>query len=327
VIAVAHGRGGGRGGGRNLLLNGHTDTVGITDMVNPHQPVVDGARLYGRGAYDMKASLAAMLMAAKAAQERNLRGDVIVTAVIDEEVASLGTAALVADLARWQPAAAIVVEPTELQLVVAHKGFVWLAIETVGKAAHGSRPHLGIDAIAKMGKVLVELERLDLALRAQPSHPYLHSGSLHASLIGGGQELSSYPAHCTLHVERRTIPGETPALVAAQLRAILDGLAQIDPAFQARLRTTLAREPFAVAEEAEIVQLVRAQATPVLGQPPPLTGVTFWTDAALLAAAGVPTVLFGPHGAGAHAAVEWVDLTSVEQLTQILIDTAATFCA
>ena len=319
VVGIARGT----GGGRSLLFNAHMDTVGVAGMAQPHTPVVDGKRLYGRGAYDMKGGLAAALVAAAQAKQQNLRGDVIVTAVCDEEYASIGTEALVK---RWHADAAIVTEPTELQICVAHKGFVWLQIETSGVAAHGSRPDLGVDAIAKMGHVLVGLEKLDRDLRAQPTHKLLKSGSLHASLIRGGQELSSYPERCLVDVERRTIPGETPALVQAQIQTILDGIAAVDPAFKAAVKTTFARESFGIAEDELIFQLVNRFASQSLGQAPNVIGMPFWMDTAILSAAGIPCVAFGPSGTGAHAVVEWVDLESVAQCTEILLETALEFC-
>ena len=200
VVAIARGT----GGGRSLMLNAHMDTVGLAGMTDPLVAKAEDGRLYGRGAYDMKGSLAACMLAAAAVKRRGLRGDVIVTAVSDEEVASVGTEAIAASL---RADAAIVTEPTELEVAVAHRGFVHLEIETIGRAAHGSRPHLGIDAIAKMGRVLTGIDELDRRLRANPTHPYVGSGSLHASLVEGGQEYSSYPARCVLQAERRTIPG------------------------------------------------------------------------------------------------------------------------
>src|SRR5437588_9813275 len=194
----------------------------------------------------MKGGLAAIMAAAAVARSRNLRGDVIITAVVDEEYASIGTSSIVK---RWHPDAAIVTEPTELNICVAHKGFIWLKVETAGIAAHGSRPDLGIDAIVKMGKVLVGLEELDSSLRSSPTHQLLHSGSLHASLIGGGQELSSYPQQCILSVERRTIPGETQEQVESQILSIFDQAAATDPDFKASLRTTLVRDAFEVSED------------------------------------------------------------------------------
>jgi acetylornithine deacetylase len=292
-------------------------------MERPHEPVVEGERLYGRGAYDMKAGLAAIMLAGAWAAEQPLRGDVIVTAVADEENASFGTAGI---LKRWTADAAIVTEPTELKICVAHKGFVWLEAATIGKAAHGSRPNEGVDAIAKMGRVLVELEELDRRLRARPTHRLLKSGSVHASLITGGQERSSYPERCLLDIERRTIPGETGESVEAEVRAILDALAASDPRFRAELRVTLVREPFEVAEDAEIVKVLRRAAAGALGTEPEIVGETPWMDAALISAAGIPTVVFGPGGAGAHAVVEWSDLRQVGQCVEVLCRVVGEFC-
>ncbi|MDQ3670805.1 MAG: ArgE/DapE family deacylase [Actinomycetota bacterium] len=319
AVAVARGT----GGGRSLLLNGHLDTVGVSGMERPFEPYVADGRLYGRGAYDMKASLAAMMVTVARARELGLRGDLIVSAVADEEVASIGSEAVAR---AWHPDAVIVTEPTELAVAVAHRGFVWLDIETTGRAAHGSRPELGIDAIAKMGHVLVGLEELDRTLRATPTHRLLGSGSLHASLIEGGRELSTYPDRCLLQVERRTIPGETPDSVAAEVRAVVAHAAARDPELRVDVRVTFVREPFEVAEEEAIVQAITTAARTALASEPEPIGVPFWTDAGVFAAAGLPTVLFGPAGEGAHAAVEWVDLESVERLADALLAVAEDFC-
>ena len=164
VVAAARGS----GGGRSLMLNAHMDTVGVAGMTDPFAPRIEGGRLYGRGAQDMKGSLAACMLAAADAKRRRLRGDVIVTAVADEEFASIGTEAVASTIAAD---AAIVTEPTDLRVAVAHRGFVHLEVEVTGRAAHGSRPDVGIDAIAKMGRVLVGIEELDRSLRAQPGAP------------------------------------------------------------------------------------------------------------------------------------------------------------
>jgi acetylornithine deacetylase len=320
VVAVARGT----GGGRSLMLNAHMDTVGVAGMTTPFEPRLADGRLYGRGSYDMKGSLAACMLAAGEAKRHGLRGDVILTAVADEELASIGTEAVAASI---RADAAIVTEPTELQLAVAHRGFVHLEVEVQGRAAHGSRPHLGIDAITKMGRVLVGIEELDRRLRANPTHPYVGSGSVHASLIEGGQEFSSYPARCLLQAERRTIPGETAALAEHELGEIVASAGEGDSDFSATLRAPISREPFEVAEDAEIVQTVRRHAAAVLGAEPELVGVSFWADSALLAAAGIPTVLFGPLGEGAHAEVEWVDVASLERCVEIYVGVAAELCA
>lgn len=313
----------GTGGGRTLLFNGHMDTVGVAGMPDAHQPRIENGRLYGRGAYDMKGGLAACMLAVAAARKERLRGDVIFSAVIDEEYASLGTL----DLAkRFHADAAIVAEFTELQVILAHRGFVWLEVETIGRAAHGSRPDLGVDAIVKMGKVLVEMEELDRRLRANPTHPLLGSGSLHASLIQGGQELSTYPDRCLLSVERRTLPGETPESVEAEFLGIVRDLQRSDPAFRAVVRRGIDRAPLETREDADIVEALQAASASVLNRSLQISGVQFWTDAAILSAAGIPSVLFGPSGSGAHAVEEWVDLSSVKTCAEIYLAAAKNFC-
>ena len=320
VIAAARGT----GSGSSLMLNAHMDTVGVAGMTDPFVPRIEGGRLYGRGAYDMKGSLAACMLATVEAAGRRLAGDVILTAVADEEFASVGTSAVAASV---QADAAVATEPTEMRVAVAHRGFVHVEIETRGRAAHGSRPELGIDAIAKMGRVLVGIERLDETLRANPTHAYLGSGSLHASLIEGGQEYSSYPARCTAQAERRTIPGETVAGVEQEFRTMIEQAAEGDPDFAADVRVLASREPFEVDEGEPIVQLVFRHAATVLGHEPEIVGVPFWADSALLAAAGIPTVVFGPGGEGAHAQVEWVEVADLERCVEIYLAIAGELCA
>jgi acetylornithine deacetylase len=320
VVAVARGS----RDGRSLLLNAHMDTVGVAGMSEPFAAHVDGGRLYGRGAQDMKGSLAASMLATAESARRRLSGDVVLTAVSDEEVASVGTESIAASV---QADAAIVTEPTEMRIAVAHRGFVHLEVEVRGRAAHGSRPDLGIDAIAKTGRVLVGIEELDRRLRAGPGHPLLGTGSVHASLIEGGQEFSSYPARCLLQGERRTIPGESRDLAERELREIVERAGEGDPDFEASVRAPISREPFEIAEDAEIVEVVRRHATSVLGGLPETVGVPFWADSALLAEAGIPTVVFGPIGAGLHTEVEWVDVASLERCVEIYAAVAAEFCA
>ncbi|HEY3765285.1 MAG TPA: M20/M25/M40 family metallo-hydrolase, partial [Gaiellales bacterium] len=254
-----------------------------------------------------------MLAGARAAGA-GLAGDVIVTCVCDEEYASIGSEAIAASV--WADAA-IVTEPTALEVCIAHKGFLWLEVETAGVAAHGSRPDLGVDAIARMGGVLTGLERLAAELAAGPTHPLLGPGSVHASLIDGGRELSSYPDRCRLGLERRTIPGESRAQVERELRAI---------AGDATVRTTFERAPFEVDPGAAIVVAVTRHAGAALRHDPAVVGSTAWMDAALFAAAGIPTVVFGPSGAGAHATEEWVDLASVTTCADVLCAVARDFC-
>jgi acetylornithine deacetylase len=327
VIVRVRGSGGERapdsGGGRTLLLCGHLDTVGVEGMAAPHAPRVDGDRLHGRGAFDMKGGLAAALIACREAAALGLAGDVVVAAVADEEHASLGVQEALEGT--WADGA-IVTEPTQMELVVAHKGFLWGEIEVSGRAAHGSRPDLGLDAIVKTGPILTALGRLDERL-TERGHPLVGRGSLHASLIAGGAELSSYPASCVLGLERRTLPGETAAAVQAELEALLDGCRAADADLAATQRTLLVRAPFEVAPSAPIVAAVGAAAAEVCGAEPPLSGAAYWTDAAFIAAAGIPTVLFGPRGEGAHAVEEWVSIADLEAVARVLVATARSWCA
>ena len=228
------------------------------------------------------------------------------TAVADEEYASIGTLAVLRD---YRAGAAILTEPTGLAVTVAHGGFVWLDIEVAGVAAHGSRPDLGVDAIAKMGHALVGVEALDRRLRVSAGHPLLGTGSIHASLIEGGTELSTYPDRCLVRIERRTVPGEGPDLVARQIEELIDGIAAHDDAFRATATCGLVRDPFEVSLEEPIADLVRRAASGIVGSERPVTGANWWADSALLSSAGIPTVIFGPDGQGAHAESEWVDLT------------------
>lgn len=313
----------GTGGGRTLLLCGHLDTVGVAGMTAPHAPRVDGDRLHGRGAYDMKAGLAAALLACREAAGRGLAGDVVVAAVADEEHASLGVQEALRAVAAD---AAVVTEPTELAVAIAHKGFAWSEIRVAGRAAHGSRPHLGVDAIVRAGPVLSALGELDLSLAAR-EHPLLGRASVHASTIRGGAEMSSYPGACVLGLERRTLPGEDAAAVEAELDALLDRCRAADPALVAERETLLVREPFEVAGGEAIVEVVRDAAAAVGVEAPAVGGVSYWADAAFIAAAGIPTVLFGPGGEGAHAVEEWVDLAEAAIVARTLVAAAERICA
>ncbi len=308
VVAVARGS----GGGRTLMLNAHMDTVGLAGMDEPLSGRIEGGRVYGRGAFDMKGSLAACMLAGARALGLGLRGDVVVAAVSDEEAGSLGTEAVARSC---RADAAIVTESTDERLALAHKGFAGFAIEVAGRAAHGSRPDLGVDAIANMGPVLVRLAALDQRLRDEAGHALLGPGSVHASLVSGGQEYSSYPASCRLVAERRTIPGETDDDVRAEIESLLGG---VDGSWE----VLMTRPPFETAPDGEIAGLVARHAGG-----PDVVGVPYWADSALLHEAGIPTVLFGPCGDGAHAAVEWVDVASLERCLDVYTAVAAEFCA
>jgi acetylornithine deacetylase len=318
----------GDGPGRTLMLNGHTDTVGVAGMDEPFSGRIEGNRLYGRGSADMKGADAGLIVLLEAvARAGDFPGRLVATFVTDEEHSSIGTQAICRAIERWRPDAAVIVEGSDLEVVVAHKGFAWATIETHGFAAHGSRFELGRDAIFLMGRVVSRLEELNRELLRRAPHPLVGPPSLHASLISGGQELSSYPESCRLELERRTIPGDTEEQVRQELRAILDELAGMDDEFAASLEMGVFREPFEIATDAEIVGVLRQAIREARGREPHVLGAAGWMDSALLARVGVPTVIFGPSGSGAHGLVEWVDLDSVEAYVQILARVSYDFCA
>lgn len=315
----------GSGAGPSLMLNGHFDTVAVGDMEHPFCGEYREGRIYGRGAYDMKGSVAACMsvMQALAKRKVELKGDVLLSAVADEEFESLGTSRVV----RSHPVdACIVTEPTALKVCLAHKGFAWIEVTTLGEAAHGSRFQEGIDANMRMGRFLSRLEKLGERLLASTPHELVGPPSLHASVIRGGTGWSTYSDRCTLQIERRTVPGETSEQVTAEFQSILDELKQEDPSYQASIRTVLWRDPFEVNPEERIVKAVERAAGKVLNEVPERVGETPWMDSALFASAGIPTVVIGPSGAGAHADVEWVDFESLCRLSEILLAAVLDFC-
>ena len=310
-----------------LMLVAHIDTVGAGDMPDPFTPRIRDRKMYGRGALDIKSGVAAMCAAAAAIAEDGARlaRPFTIAAVVDEECNSIGTQAL---LRRGHAAeAAIVLESTDLQLVVAHKGYAWFEIVTHGRAAHGSLPREGRDAIRMMGRALAALDEMEEKLAARPPHRRLGNASLHASLISGGQELSSYPAECRLQLERRMLPGETEATVEAELRGMLPQLEKRDAQFAATLCAGLGSRPaYEIAEDSPLVKRASAAIHRACGACE-LSSMAAWTDTALLAAAGIPGVVFGPTGRGLHGADEYVEIDSVGKCAAALHEIIPEFCA
>lgn len=309
----------GEGSGLTLVFCAHLDTVGTSGMtIPPFGPRLEDGRIYGRGSYDMKGSAAAVMSAAAALAGSGLRGRVLVALVADEEYASLGASDFVQ---RHQADACILTEPSEGKLILGHKGFVWAELLTTGKAAHGSRWDLGVSAIGKMGRIIAALEQFDREVLRKRVHPLVGPASMHSALIQGGTGLSTYAPECRLKVERRTLPGETPEQVVQELEDVVRQAGE-----EAEVRCFFDRSPLLCDREAPVARCLRDAVNAVTGRQPEEAGVAYWMDAAIFAAAGIPTVNYGPSGAGAHEAVEWVDLDSVVICAQILAEAARRFC-
>ena len=299
----------GRSGGESLILNGHIDTVGVEGMETPFALRQEGDRLYGRGVYDMKGGVAVMLALAEHLSGQPPAGDVWLTFSADEEDRSLGTEQLVRE---WlpsispAPAAAIFLEPTEGDIGVGHKGFTWFEIEVLGRAAHGSRPEEGIDAIIPLGQALAELGRIRSEFAQRPPDSLLGRPSLHGGMVQGGSALSVVPAHSVLRWERRTLPDEAPQAVAGELARVARAVEALPGGHRVRANTLFTRPAYKTPPNAAIIG--RLQEASPASRP---TGISFWADSALVGLAGIPSVLFGPAGHGAHAVDEWVSLRSL----------------
>lgn len=316
----------GKGGGRSLMLNGHLDTVGTERMeIPPFLPKYENGRVFGRGSIDMKAGLAGILISVETIlrEKIELKGDLILAFVVDEEYESKGTELLVKS---FKADSAIVCEPTNLKIGIAHKGFVWLKVKVFGKSAHGSKPEEGIDAIVKAGRFLWEIEKFSKNVLSLKSHNLLGSPSIHASFIKGGKELSTYPDYCEIDLERRTIPGETLDIVKEEIREILNSISKNDKDFRGTFEIFFFRSPLVISEKEEIVRSLFSSYEDVTGKNPEFTGLSFWTDGAILYENGIPSVIFGPSGSGLHSSIEYVDFDSVIVFSEVLIQTIMKFC-
>lgn len=315
----------GGNGGKSLMLNAHMDTVGVTDMNEPFSARIEDNKLYGRGAYDMKASISAMLGVAKAIKENKIKlnGDLILSFVADEEYGSIGAQDLVK---KYKTDACIVTEPTDLRICLGHRGFGVYEITTKGKIAHGGLHKEGIDANMKMGAVLHELGKLSALLNAQKEHPLFGQASLHVPQIQGGQSLFIYSGQCTIQVERRTLPGEKEHEVFQHLQQIIDNLSAVDKNFKATLHQVMWRNPHEILPTSPIVQSLITGSEKILHTKSEFIGHTWWEDSGLFGEAGVETVIIGPGGGGIHQDIEWVDLQSTNDLASILLCTSIHFC-
>ena len=300
-----------------LILNGHIDVVGTEGMTHaPFGAERANGSMFGRGSTDMKSGVAAMCVAAARAAARGaLTSEIVIAAVCDEEFESLGTRALLDSGVTGT--GAVITEPTRLAICPAHKGFAWIRVDIEGRAAHGSRHDVGIDAIRHAGLLLSALDDFENNALVRRHHPLLGRPSLHAAMINGGTGWSTYSEHCELRIERRTIPGETAGEVHAEIDAICRRLAEERDTFRATTSLVCAQPPLDLAEDAPLVQAVRAAAESTVT--PRVEGLSCWTDAALFHEAGIPSLCFGPGDISrAHSATEWVEVDDIERAASVL---------
>ena len=314
----------GTGGGRTLMLAGHLDTVGGPGAIAAVSS--DDDRIVGRGAYDMAGGLAAAMVAAAAAPA-GLTGDLVLAFAADEEFGSIGMEELiaaidahaVASIDPWpRPEAAVVLEPTDLGVTLAHRGFAGYRVEYEGLAAHGSQPELGLDAIDRAVDGLIALRAFATEIGERPRHPLLGAGSVRVSTIDGGTDAATVADRCVLVVERRTLPGEPDP--GAELGRVLA------PSRPARIIELVARPAMEADADAPIARAVLAAVERATGAPAVRRGDPWWTDAGLIADAGIPVVLVGPAGGGAHAGEEWVTIASLATLVDVLEATIRAIC-
>ena len=313
-------------GGRALMLSGHVDVVGVEGMT--HEPFAAeerDERLYGRGAADMKGGVAAMCAAAWQAARGALAGEVVVAIAADEEYESIGTRAMLERGVRAD--AAVVGEPTSLGVMPAHRGFVWVEVVVHGRAAHGSRWDVGVDAIRHTGLLLAELDRIDAEELPRRTHPLLGRASLHASTIDGGIGMSTYPDRCVLRLERRTLPGEGDGDAMEEVRRACEAVRRRRAGFAADVSVLMSQGPSDVSTEAPVVRALR-EALRECAERDVVAGMSAWTDAALLNAAGIPAICFGPGDISlAHAAEEYIPLPEIDRAASVLASLARRWCA
>jgi len=306
--------------GPTLCFCAHLDTVGVQEMtIPPFEPCIEGNRIYGRGSCDMKGGLAAVLNAAAALSKQGVKGKLILALVCDEEYASIGADHFVQ---KYRANACILTEPSDLKMVIAHKGYLWGKVVVSGKSAHGSRWDLGESAISKMGPVLVALDEFEKTTLRKRREPLVGPASMHVSLISGGTGVSTYASTCAIHIERRTLPSENMDAVQKELEKVI-----VQACPDATVDWYFHRPPFDCNPNEQIAECVTRAFHKTMGREVERVGWGVWTDAALFQQAGIPTVNIGPIGFGLHEPVEWVDAVSVEQTAAILVHAATDFFA
>ena len=317
----------GESDGPNLMLNGHSDTVGFEDMkIDPFVPFIENDNIHGRGACDMKGPLAGMIIAVKTLTHSDIRlkGNLLFSAVVDEEYKSIGTEKLIK---KYQPDAVIVGEPTNFEIAISHKGFVWLEIVTYGKAAHGSIPEAGVDAITNMSKIISRICKLKKTY-SNKRHKLVGTPKIHTSTIEGGTEWSVIPALCRLQLERRTIPGETSSMVFEEINQVINELSIENSSFKAGANVIFERLPMEIDYNEKIVKDLKLAIKEVRRIEPNISGQPYWTDASIFVNnANIPTCLFGPGDIRlAHSRDEYVSINDIINSAKIYTSLAQIFC-
>ena len=311
----------GTGRGPVLCVNAHSDTVGYAGWPDEALiPRLDGERLYGLGAADDKGCCAIALLALREIARSGvaLRGDLVVACVADEEGVSIGTEHLVTTL---HPDLAIVLEADALpKVIVEHQGFGWLDIEITGRAAHGSAPDAGVDAIVGLAEVLTRLRRHDLEHFAGVPTPRNGKTVFHTGTVRGGTDYATYPSRAVVGIEIGSQPGETMADRVREIETMIADVAALMPGLRGEVKVRLDREPFLAEGHEELLASLNRAAESLWGHELESVGLNAWTDAALMQAAGTPTVMFGPLGGNFHSPQEWVSIPEVVACVDLLVE-------
>lgn len=311
----------GRDPSRMLLFECHMDTASTEIMtIPPHEPHLRDGLLYGRGSCDTKAGGVAMMLAMKQLKEANIKPplSIVYAGAMDEEHLMRGSQALAVELS---PEAIVVAEPTDLEVICAHKGVVRFHLTVQGKAAHSSKPYLGVNAISKMARLLIQIETLLNDSYRQREHPLIGSPTYSVGTIEGGAQVNFVPDQCRVAIDCRTIPGDSSTSTIAEFQAIVDRAAAADPELEAAIDPPFFHcAPVGTAEDAPITEAALAACRSVLGSGK-TGGVPFATDGSAFSEKRVATIILGPGSIDqAHAAVEWVECAQVEKAVEVYRD-------